>query len=243
MTTVHLQTLAGHTTLNLQFDDHRRVLSAQGLSDGDQSAEEVLNWLCQWLPGRELTVAQESAAEELLTSHPEWGLLEAKLVDTLLRDAVYQTHRQVKLTGMILCFCHKVDRQVVQDFIRDNPNCTRADVVANTKASSGCGKCAHDVEALIEAAAPLEKRWNGDTNSNWILKLQESLNLWLIRKIQYPKMDITSFRVGVVKIKVNGALTADQEWDLVNELSDYWSDGFAASFSVFLDFSLAQASK
>lgn len=243
MTTVHLQTLLGQTTLNLQFDDHRRVLSAQGLSVGDQAAEEVLNWLCQWLPGRELTVAQEKAAEELLTTHPHWGLSEAKLVDTLLRDAVYQTHRQVKVTGMILCACHKVDRQVVQDYIRENPNCTRADVVANTKASSGCGKCAHDVEVLIEAAAPLEKRWNGEANSAWILKLQESLNLWLSRKTHYPQMSIMSFKAGVVKIKVIGTLSADQEWDLVNELSDYWSEGFAAAFSVFLDFSLAQASK
>lgn len=243
MTSVRLATEAGVATLHIQFDDHRRVLAAQGLIATDGELALVLEWLCDWLPGREITLAQEHACEALLARDPRWGLEEARFVDALLRDVVYQTHRQVKVFGDLLCACHKVERQVVRDFIRDNPEADRAQVSRELKAGSGCGKCVADIEVLLADALPMQKRWQGEPNSNWILKLEESLALWRERKQEYPAMHVASFRSGVVKLQVAGALTADQEWDLVKELGDYWAECFPAGLSIFLDFSLAQAAK
>ncbi|MFP5459309.1 MAG: (2Fe-2S)-binding protein [Bacteriovoracia bacterium] len=243
MTSVRLATDAGVATLHIQFDDHRRVLAAHGLIETAGELSFVLEWLCAWLPGREITRAQELACEALLAHDPRWGLEEARFVDALLRDVVYQTHRQVKVFGALLCACHKVDRQVVRDFIRDNPDADRAQVSRELKAGSGCGKCVADIEVLLADALPLQKRWQGEPNSSWILKLEESLALWKERKQDYPALHVASFRAGVVKLHVAGALTADQEWDLVKELGDYWAEGFPAGLSVFLDFSLAHAAK
>jgi bacterioferritin-associated ferredoxin len=239
MTTVSIETSKGQSTLNLKFDDHFRVLSAQSLTDGSQ--EEVLDWLCQWLPGKVLSEAQHNAAEILLTSHPQWGLKEAQLVDELLKEALYRTHPKVEVSGVIICNCHKVSKEVILNAIGEST--TREQLTAQTKAGSGCGKCISVLEQMIVDKKPKAKRWNGKANSQWIIELQESLNHFSKRRADLPKLLIVSFKDGAVKVSVEGTITADQEWDLVNDLTQFWAEGFPAGLAVFLDFSLTQSAK
>ena len=227
----------GNSSLTLQFDDHQRVLSAHSLSE-----DPVVAWLCHWLPGRDLRAAQEEAAEELLTSKPHYGLMEARLIDALLKDALYLTHRKVEVSGVIVCRCRQVTRESIREAIAQNPEQSREDLTLSCKAGSGCGSCISDLEKLLMDARPKNKRWHDKPNSHWVLLLQESLERWQQRNAGYPDLSVKGFQEGVVRVHVEGSLSADQEWDLINSLSDYWAEGFPAALSLFLDFSLRSAS-
>ncbi len=228
----------GDSSLTLQLDDQQRVLAAHSLNDDD-----VLMWLCRWLPGRSIQEAQEVAGEELLLAHPLWGLQQARLVDTLLKDVLYRTHRKVEVSGVVICRCRNVTRETIRDAINTDPTMAREDLTIMCKAGSGCGSCIGDLEKMLADARPKAKRWHNEAHSHWVLLLQDSLERWQTRNTQYPPMTIKSFQEGVVRVHVTGSLTADQEWDLVAALSDYWAEGFPAALSVFLDFSLAQTAK
>lgn len=228
----------GDLTLTLQLDDHQRVLTAHTLSD-----EAVLLWLCRWLPGRNVREAQEVAGEELLLAHPQWGLQEARLVDALLKDVLYRTHRKVEISGVIVCRCRQVTRETLREVISANPDMSREDLTIMCKAGSGCGSCISEIEKMQADAKPKAKRWYDQPHSHWVLLVQDSLERWQSRNSQYPALLVKSFQEGVVRVQVQGSLSADQEWDLVQGLSDYWAEGFPAPLSVFLDFSLAQTAK
>ncbi len=92
-------------------------------------------WLCRWLPGRNVREAQEVAGEELLLSHPQWGLQEARLVDVLLKDVLYRTHRKVEISGVIICRCRNVTRETIRDAIATDPTMAREDLTIMCKAS------------------------------------------------------------------------------------------------------------
>lgn len=228
----------GDSTLTLQLDDHQRVLAAHSLSE-----DAVLLWLCRWLPGRNVREAQEIAGEELLLAHPQWGLQEARLVDVLLKDVLYRTHRKVEISGVIICRCRNVTRETIREAIATDPLMLREDLTKMCKAGSGCGSCISDLDKMLADARPKSKRWYDQPHSHWVLLVQESLERWHSRNTQYPAMAVKSFQEGVVRVQVQGVLSADQEWDLVQGLSDYWAEGFPAPLSVFLDFSLAQTAK
>lgn len=232
MTTVTV----GSETLHLTFDDQFRVLAAETLA---QSA--VLQWLCRWLPGRELRVAQEVAGEEMLLAHPQWGLAEARLVDAFLKDALYRTHLKVQVTGQMVCDCRQVTRETIHQSL--STATTREEVTQLTQAGAGCGTCHPEIEKMLLDVKPKSKRWQGEANSHWVLTLQDSLTRYQQHNTHYPHLTVDSFLDGIVRVKVKGELTADQEWDLINGLTNYWADGFPAGLAVFLDFSLAQASK
>ncbi len=241
MMTITQETPTGKAVLHLQLDDGQRVLAAQSLSTGLPSEEAVLQWLTHWLPGQALLTAQERVGEELLLQHPQWGLMEARLVESLLRDAVYRTHRKVEISGVIVCRCKKVTRETLRDALAVNPTMSREELTCQTHAGSGCGQCISELQELIEAAQPLKRRWHGEANSHWVLLLQDSLLRWCQHNPSWPPLAIGQFQHGVVRVEVKGELSADQEWELVRQLSDYWSEGFPAPLDVFLDFSIAQS--
>ena len=137
----------GDSSLTLQLDDQQRVLAAHSLNDDD-----VLIWLCRWLPGRSIQEAQEVAGEELLLAHPLWGLQQARLVDTLLKDVLYRTHRKVEVSGVIICRCRNVTRETIRDAINTDPTMAREDLTLMCKAGSGCGSCIGDLEKMLADA-------------------------------------------------------------------------------------------
>ena len=239
MITITQDTLAGRAVLNLQFDESQCVLFAHGLCEGSEREEAVVAWLVSWLPGKPLLSAQEEVGEELLLQHPSWGLSEARLVESLLRDAVYRTHRKVEVSGVIVCRCKKVTRETLREAIELTPTMSREELTCQTQAGSGCGQCIHDLEELLQQAKPQVRRWHGEPNSYWVLQVQDSLNRWCERNSNWPQLTVTQFQEGVVRIRVAAHLTADQEWDLLQLLADYLAEGFPSRLDIFLDFSIA----
>lgn len=231
-----IQDPAGSSTLHLQFDHEYRVLSAQAI--GDAEMEPILNWLCHWLPGQSISTARELAGEELLLTHPHWGLKEARTVEGLLKEAVYRTHLKVSVTGAEICRCRKVNRETILENLA--PGVTREMLTEKTKAGSGCGICHSVLEEMIKSFKAPSKRWHGEPYSHWVLQLEDSLALFLKHHKHFPQLTIKSFHDGVVKVEVKGSLNSKEEWELTEALSSYWAEGFPEPLSVFLAFSAAQ---
>lgn len=231
-----IQDPAGGSTLHLQFDHEYRVLSAQAISDTEHEA--ILDWLCQWLPGQSIATARELAGEELLLTHPEWGLKEARTVESLLKEVVYRTHLKVSVTGAEVCRCRKVSRETILENLV--PGVTREMLTEKTSAGSGCGICHSVLEDMIKSFKAPSKRWHGEAYSHWVLLLEDSLALFLKHHPCFPQLTIKSFHDGVVKVAVKGSLTSNEEWELTEALSSYWTEGFPEPVSVFLAFSAAQ---
>lgn len=233
MTSATVETDFGHSSLNIQFDENLRIMSAVGLG----VHEDVLSWLSAWLIGKELSVAQERVAEALLIEKPEWGLKEAKFVESLLKNLIYQTHKKVEVTGIMICDCRKVSKETIKNALA---SCmTREEVNLKTTAGSGCGKCHVLIEEMLESKKPKPKRWHGQPYSHWVVELQKSLTLFQSRTQKYPPMTVKSFQEGKVTVSIEGVLNSDQEWDLSEELSSYWAEGLPEPVAVFLDFDLS----
>ncbi len=236
ISTLKVQDPAGGATLHLQFDHEFRVLSAQAIAN--EEYEPVLNWLCQWLPGQSISTARESAGEELLLTHPEWGLKEARTVESFLKEAVYRTHLKVSVTGAEVCRCRKVSRETILENLA--PGVTREMLTEKTMAGSGCGICHSVLEEMIKSFKAPSKRWHGEAYTHWVLQLEDSLALFLKHHPHFPKLTIKSFQDCVVKVHVMESLNSKDEWDLTDALSRYWAEGFPEPLSVFLAFSAAQ---
>jgi bacterioferritin-associated ferredoxin len=242
MMSFQLDTELGFVELRLSLTSTQKIMHAEAHSEASR-AQIILDWLAPWLKGKELISAQSTVGETILVQHPDWSLAEARFCEALLKEAVFRTHRKVEVSGVIVCTCRKVTRETIVECLTANPGIERTDLTRLCSAGSGCGSCIGALEALVEKHRPQDRRWHGEPYSRWVLKIEETLQIWRERNPAYPELTVKTFQNGVVKVLVEGTLTADQEWDLTRELTDYWAEGFPAPLSVFLDFSLAQTSK
>lgn len=231
--------------LHLRLSSDRRVLEAWGDTQAVDETRQALNWLCQWLPGKAMSEAFETVAEAYIKAFPELPWTSSQLPQELVRQALYQSHPhvQVNKADPIVCRCHSVRESQLKQALLDHPASNVQGLGLLTKAGSGCGSCRPQLQALVERMRPAGRRWNGFSNAEWTLKVQDSLALWQERTVlswaKSKVFSVASFQSGSVTVRVDGGLTADQEWELTQALSDYWAEGFPVALALFLDFELA----
>jgi bacterioferritin-associated ferredoxin len=233
MILAQIETPEGKTALRLFWDEHRRITDVQFLSEERQ--QDVLEWLRLWMMGKTLDQAYTQAPEQLLLASSAWGLKEARFVDLLLKEALYQTHKKVEIFGITICKCKKVSKDQLDAVVS---SCSSLEELkALTKAGTGCGKCVPDLTAMLEKNRARPKRWHDRPNSYWIEELQLSLERWVEHSQKYPPLSVKAFQAGVVTVSVDGRLNGDQEWELTQELAAYWAEGLPEPVGVFLAFS------
>ena len=241
---VHLAGPAGPIQLHIKLAPNRSIQEAWGGHTDDSDTNKVLIWLAAWLSGLEMSYAYENVAEAFLKTFPELPWNWSQIPQEIVRQALYQTHPrvQVEIEDKIICRCHKITESTLKKVLEDRPNSNVQDLGLLTKAGSGCGSCRVDLEKLILESKPNSRRWHGESYAFWALKAQDSLEVWKKRArwdwVKEKSLLVTSFKDGVVYVQVKEGLTADQEWDLNQALADYWTEGFPAPLSLFLDFTL-----
>jgi bacterioferritin-associated ferredoxin len=75
---------------------------------------------------------------------------------------------------MIICSCHNINHQKIEEFLKNNPKCSRELLSQKTKAGTDCGICVETLEEMIEALGnSKEKTNNRDKNQK-----QLNANYW-----------------------------------------------------------------
>ena len=234
----------GDISLHLQLDDNRSIIAAWGEADEKAEHKHMMDWLCPWLAGRDMPYAFENVAEAFIKEFPHLPWTWSQMPQELVRQALYQSHPhiQVDKDDPIVCKCHKVRESSLKQALQENPHSNAQGLGLLTKAGTGCGSCRPKLLSLIERYKPEARRWNGFSNAEWVVKVQDSLHVWqdrtLLPWMKEKKLVVTSFKAGKVTLKVEGGLTADQEWELNEVLSLYWEEGFSVDLALFLDFEL-----
>lgn len=234
----------GPVKLYLQLTVDRRVQEAWGETDGDPKTQAMMDWLCPWLAGLDMARAYETVAEEYIRAFPEATWTWSQLPQELVRQALYQTHPHVNVVKVdpLICRCHKLTESTLKAALKEHPQSDVQALGLLTKAGTGCGSCRPQLEQLVSQNRPASRRWHGESNAHWGLKVQESLDVWRGRTrllwVQDKDLKVSAFHDGIVRVRVDGGLTADQEWELSQALGDYWAEGFPADLSLFLDFDL-----
>ena len=235
----------GTITLNLALDANRSVVSAWGEVDTKAENKHMMEWLSAWLPGHDMAYAFENVAQAFIKEFPHVPWTWSQLPQELVRLALYQSHPNVQIDkdDPIVCRCHNVREGTLKKVLSENPNSNIQGLGLLTKAGSGCGSCRPKLQSLIERYKPAARRWNGFSNAEWVVKVQDSLQVWqertLLAWMKDKQLRVTSFQAGRVTLRIEGGLTADQEWELNQTLNDYWEEGFPVSLALFLDFELA----
>ncbi len=238
---VRLETDEAPVVFHLSLDERRRVRDAWW--EGRPSDDPQLSWLAGWLAGHGLAWAFENVADAAMRALPHSRLRDAALPQEVVRQALYRTHPVVRgEEAAQLCRCHRVSEATVKAALLARPGLGLDALKAQTMAGTGCGSCVPKLEELARRHAPPARRWHGESHATWALRLEESLAAWK-KRARFPwaaekTFSVLSFQAGVVVVRVEGGLTADQEWDLASALTDYWAEGFPEALSVSLDFSL-----
>lgn len=241
---VRLMGPLGPVSLQLELNPERIIQSTHFYDDGDADTRAMLEWLVQWLLGHDLPFAYENVAEAYLQAFPNAPWTWSQLPQELVRQALYQTHSivQTEQADEIVCRCHKIRASALRKVIQERPGISLQELGVFTKAGTACGSCRTDLERMLVVATP-SRRWEGKSYAEWVVEIQSALDRWQERSrmtwVKTKQLEVASFRDGVVKLRVGGGMTADQEWELSEALSLYLEEGFAVPFSLFLDFSLA----
>lgn len=212
----------------------------------DFSTEELplLKWLEQWLENRSLTQALEQVETECLRIFPGAPLRWARLAQDFVREELYASRPVLSTEASaeeMICRCHEVTRGQIMQWFEQNPQGSRMNLTKALLCGSGCGSCVLELEQIAHRHRAPARRWHGETAAEWIVRLQASLMLWLPHApewVEKKQLEVSAFREGAVHVRVQGGLTADQEWELSRLLTSYWAEGMPAPLSVFLDFAL-----
>lgn len=241
---VQLPGESGPITLHLILAPDRRVAEAWGEPDLKVENQHMIEWLCPWLQGQEMSSAFENVAQAYIKQFPHSPWTWSQLPQELIRQALYQSHPQVQIEQVdpIVCRCHKISESSLIKTLQENPSSNVQGLGLLTKAGTGCGSCRPKLQVLIDKMRAPARRWQGHTNAEWAVKVQDSLKVWQSRTLlpwmKEKTLIVTAFQHGKVTLKVNEGLTADQEWELTEALSNYWEEGFPVPLGLFLDFTL-----
>ena len=235
---------AGEVTASFRFGFDQKIERVEFDAHADLETQEMQAWLAPWLAGLSLPEAYETVAEATLQAFPNRPAWWAELSQEVVRQALYLTHPKVQTgsTDRIVCRCHKVSEATLKATLSVNPGMDWSSLSQQTRAGTGCGSCVPELMQLAEKAAPPARFWHGEPHAHWATKTQAALESWRERArfpwVAQKTFIVTSFKDGVVTVRIPEGLTSDQEWELVQALTDYFAEGFPVPLMVFLDFAL-----
>lgn len=198
--------------LFLKIDDNGVITDAKFQTFGCGSAVASASALTEMIIGKSLEEAGKITNQciaDYLGGLPEQKMHCSVMGREALEAAIADykgEFAEKRIKGKIICGCFGVTEDKIREVVRENSLNSIAEITNYTKAGGGCGKCASDLQKILNEE--LSKRNNGKkekplTKTQKILKINTILENYVAAELRKDGGDIELVDIDGNKVYVN----------------------------------------